>query len=119
MQSERWGGAVDTVGGTILANVYAQTAYGGAVACCGMAGGHELHTTVWPLILRNVSYLGVSSLRTPKPERIKAWSRLAAEIDFARLAAIATAEPLSKIMELSDAMFEGGLHGRVVIDVSR
>src|SRR5690348_16013510 len=68
MQKERWAGAVDTVGGTTLANVFAQTAYGGAVACCGMAGGHELHATVWPLILRNVSLLGVSSLRTPKPK---------------------------------------------------
>lgn len=117
MQSERWAGAVDTVGGAILANVYAQVAYGGAVACCGMAGGHELHTTVWPLILRNVSYLGVSSLRTPKPERIAAWSRLASDIDFARLAGMSKTEPLSKILDVANAMFEGGVHGRVVIDV--
>lgn len=117
MQSERWAGAVDTVGGTILANVYAQVAYGGAVACCGMAGGHELHTTVWPLILRNVSYLGVSSLRTPKPERVEAWARLANEIDLATLAKISTTEPLSKIEEVANAMFAGGVHGRVVIDV--
>ena len=76
MQTERWAGGIDTVGGVTLANVFAQTAYGGAVACCGMAGGHELHVTVWPLILRNVSLLGVSSLRTPKPQRIEAWARL-------------------------------------------
>src|SRR5205823_6133654 len=69
MQSERWAAGIDTVGGNILANVYAQTAYGGAVACCGMAASHELNTTVWPLILRNVSLLGVSSLRPPKPQR--------------------------------------------------
>ena len=119
MQPERWAGAVDTVGGVILANVYAQIAYGGAVACCGMAGGHELHTTVWPLILRNVSYLGVSSLRTPKPERIDAWERLATDVDFAQLASMSRTEPLSKIFELSNAMFEGGVHGRVVIDVGQ
>src|SRR4029077_1771861 len=52
MQSERWAAGVDTVGGNILPNVYAQTTYGGAVACCGMASSHELNTTVWPLILR-------------------------------------------------------------------
>ena len=69
MQSERWAGGIDTVGGQTLATLFAQTAYEGAIACCGMAGGHELHTTVWPLILRNVSYLGVSSLRTPKARR--------------------------------------------------
>lgn len=117
MQAERWAGGVDTVGGNTLANLYAQIVYGGAVACCGMAGGHELNTTVWPLILRNVSYLGVSSLLTPKAERMKAWSRLAAEVDRAKLAELSRTEPLSKIFELSKAMFEGGVRGRVVIDV--
>lgn len=117
MQKERWAGGIDTVGGTTLANVYAQTAYGGAVAACGMAGGHELQTTVWPLILRNVSLLGVSSIRTPKPERIEAWSRLARDVDFARLAALSRTEPLSRIFELSEEILGGRVRGRVAIAV--
>ena len=117
MQKERWAGGIDTVGGTTLANVFAQTAYEGAVASCGMAGGHELSTTVWPLILRNVSLLGVSSIRTPKAKRLTGWSRLARDVDFARLAELSRTEPLAKIAELSDEMLGGRIRGRIVIDV--
>jgi acrylyl-CoA reductase (NADPH) len=119
MQKERWAGGVDTVGGVTLANVFAQTAYGGAVACCGMAGGHELNVTVWPLILRNVSLLGVSSLRTSKPKRIEGWSRLASDLDPAKLAGLSRTEPLSRIVELSDEIMAGQVRGRIAIDVNR
>lgn len=119
MQSERWAGAVDTVGGVTLVNVFAQTAYGGAVACCGMAGGHELPTTVWPLILRNVSLLGISSIRTPKAERVEAWGLLARELDARKLGELARTEPLSRINELAEEILGGGVRGRVVIDVNR
>lgn len=119
MQSERWAGGVDTVGGETLSNLFAQTGYGGAVACCGMAGGHEVHATVWPLILRNVSLLGVSSLRTSKPKRIAAWSRLASDVDAAKLAELSRTEPLSRIRELSDEIMEGRIRGRVALDVNR
>jgi acrylyl-CoA reductase (NADPH) len=117
MQSERWAGGIDTVGGQTLATVYAQTAYEGAIACCGMAGGHELHATVWPLILRNVSLLGVSSIRTSKATRIEAWSRLAHDVDFARLASLSRTEPLTRIEALADEIFAGNIRGRIVIDV--
>ncbi|MEA2465264.1 MAG: acrylyl-CoA reductase, partial [Acidobacteriota bacterium] len=118
MQKERWAAGIDTVGGTTLANLFAQTAYGGAIACCGMAGGHELSTAVWPLILRNVSLLGVSSIRTPRAQRIEAWGRLARDIDFAKLAELSRTEPLSKIFELSEEILGGQTRGRVVIDPS-
>jgi acrylyl-CoA reductase (NADPH) len=119
MQSERWAGGVDTVGGETLSNLFAQTAYGGAIACCGMAGGHEVHATVWPLILRNVSLLGVSSLRTSKAKRIAAWSRLASDVDAAQLAGLSRTEPLSQIRELSEEITEGRIRGRVALDVNR
>jgi acrylyl-CoA reductase (NADPH) len=115
MQTERWAGGIDTVGGITLTNLYAQTAYGGAVACCGMAGGHELATTVWPLILRNVSLLGISSLKTPKPQRIEAWARLTRETDFQLLADLSRTEPLSRIFELSEEIMAGKVRGRIVI----
>ncbi len=118
MQSERWGGGIDTVGGVTLANVYAQTAYGGAVACCGMAGGHELNTAVWPLILRNVSLLGVSSIHTPKAQRIEAWKQIAGTTDRDLLGAMSRTEPMSKIKEVAEQIFTGDVRGRVVIDVN-
>lgn len=118
LQSERWAGAVDTVGGPILANVFAQTAYGGAVACCGMAASHELNTTVWPLILRNVSLLGVSSLKPSKPLRNQAWQRLAEDVDRQALGKMSRTEPLSNIFELAEEITNGKVRGRILIDVN-
>jgi len=119
LQSERWGGGIDTVGGELLANIYAQTAYDGAIACCGMAQSHELNTTVWPLILRNVSLLGASSMHTPMPRRLTAWKRLASDIDHDKLAMMSRTEPLSKIFELSEEILAGKVRGRIVIDVNK
>lgn len=117
MESERWLGGIDTVGGDTLATLLAQTAYEGAIACCGMAGGGELQTTVWPLILRNVALLGISSIRTSKPKRIEAWTRLASELDRHKLASLSRVEPLTKINEVSEEILAGRVRGRVVIDV--
>jgi acrylyl-CoA reductase (NADPH) len=118
LQSERWAGGVDTVGGPILANIYAQTAYGGAVACCGMAASHELDTTVWPLILRNVSILGVSSLKPSKALRNEAWQRLADDVDRNVLANMSRTEPLSNIFAIAEEITNGKVRGRVLIDVN-
>jgi putative YhdH/YhfP family quinone oxidoreductase len=118
LQSERWAGGIDTVGGPILANVYAQTAYGGAVACCGMAASHELNTTVWPLILRNVSLLGVSSLKPSKALRNQAWQRLADDVDRGVLASMSRTEPLSNIFALAEEITNGKVRGRILIDVN-
>lgn len=118
LQSERWAGGIDTVGGQTLETLFAQTAYGGAIAVCGMAGGHQLATTVWPLILRNVSLLGVSSIRTSKGMRLEAWSRLAADVDFDRLASLSRTEPLSRVEEHAEEILAGQVRGRMAIDVS-
>jgi acrylyl-CoA reductase (NADPH) len=118
METERWAGGVDTVGGDTLATLYAQTAYEGAIACCGMAGGHELNVTVWPMILRNVSLIGVSSLRTPKAKRVEVWERLARDLDLAKLDALSRTEPLSRYAALGEEIVAGQVQGRVVIDVN-
>jgi acrylyl-CoA reductase (NADPH) len=119
LESERWGGGVDTVGGQTLATLFAQTAYGGAIACCGMAGGGELNAFVWPLILRNVSLLGVSSVQTPLAQRRTAWAALAEEIDRDKLSTLSRVEPLSRIHELADEITSGSVRGRVVVDVNQ
>jgi acrylyl-CoA reductase (NADPH) len=62
LQKERWAGVVDAVGSHTLANACAQVRYGGAVAACGLAQGHDLPVTVMPFILRGVSLLGVAAL---------------------------------------------------------
>ncbi|HXR14107.1 MAG TPA: MDR family oxidoreductase [Solirubrobacteraceae bacterium] len=116
--SERWAGAVDSVGGQTLANVLAQTRYGGAVAACGLAGGAELPATVLPFILRNVSLLGIDSVLCPAAQREAAWRRLACDLPASRLAQIATHEPLGRVPELAAQMLVGRIRGRVVIDTA-
>ncbi len=119
LQEERWAGAVDTVGSRTLANVIAQTRYGGAVAACGLAGGGDLPTTVYPFILRNVRLLGVDSVMCPAPRREAAWTRLARDLDREPLRAMTSVEPMSRIGELAEAIVGGRTRGRVVVDVRR
>lgn len=118
LQKERWGGAVDSVGSTTLANVIAQTVYGGAVAACGLAGGMDLPASVAPHILRGVALLGVDSVMAPKAKRERAWKTLADNLDKAHLKEIAHTEPMSKLPELANDIVAGKIRGRVVIDVN-
>jgi putative YhdH/YhfP family quinone oxidoreductase len=119
LQKERWSGAVDSVGSTTLVNVLAQTAYGGAVAACGLAGGADLPGTVLPHILRGVALLGVDSVMAPKPSRDSAWARLARDLKPELLAGITRVEPMSKVTQLAEDILAGRVQGRVVIDVTR
>lgn len=77
LDKQLWAGAIDTVGGELLANLLAQTHYNGAVAACGLAGGFNLPTSVMPFILRNVRLQGVDSVYFPAAKRAKVWERLA------------------------------------------
>ena len=80
--SERWAGAVDSVGSHTLANVLAQTQYRGVVTACGLAQGLDLPGSVLPFILRNVTLAGIDSVNAPQEARIEAWSRLARDLDL-------------------------------------
>jgi acrylyl-CoA reductase (NADPH) len=115
---QRWAGGIDAVGGQTLASVIASTAAYGAVAACGLAGGAELSTTVFPFILRNVALLGINSVEPPQALRTRGWERLAHTAFLAKLDTIANLEPLSRIQELSQQILDGRIRGRVVIDVN-
>jgi acrylyl-CoA reductase (NADPH) len=80
-----WAGAVDTVGGETLSAMLRQMNRDGCVAAVGLAGGAELHTTVYPFILRGVSLVGVSSGSMPVERRRAAWTRLARELPMETL----------------------------------
>lgn len=119
LESERWGGAVDTVGGDTLASLLRAMSYGCSVASCGLAGGSHLNTTVFPFILRGVNLLGIDSVYCPMPRRREAWRRLAEELPADLLAEMTTVRGLSEILDLAEAITEGQIRGRVVIDVNR
>jgi acrylyl-CoA reductase (NADPH) len=118
LESARFAGAVDTVGGDTLANLLKSMARGGAVAACGNAGGAELHTTVFPFILRGVRLLGIDSVECPMPRREAAWQRLARELPKDLLARITEVRPLALVPALAEAIVEGRIRGRTVIDVN-
>lgn len=119
LAGERWAGAVDTVGGPVLANVLASTAYGGAVAACGLAGSSELVTTVFPFILRNVALLGVDSVNCPVARRVAAWDRLAVLLTEADFALVTREVGLDELFDLAGEILAGHVRGRTVVAVRR
>ncbi|WP_431246224.1 MDR family oxidoreductase [Leifsonia xyli] len=117
LQSQRWAGAVDSVGSQTLATVLAQTRYGGTVAACGLAQGPDLPTTVLPFILRAVTLVGINSVEAPAAMRETAWRRLAADLDEESLAAMTRFITLAEAIPAADDILAGRLRGRTVVNV--
>jgi acrylyl-CoA reductase (NADPH) len=118
LDSERWAGAVDAVGGTTLATILTQLKYRASVAACGLAGGSDLPATVIPFLLRGVNLLGVDSVMCPSQERIEAWRRLARDLPADRLDAMSETVPLSALPELAPRILAGAVRGRLVVDLT-
>ncbi len=118
LAKERWAGAVDSVGSHTLANVLAQTRYGGVVTACGLAQGLDLPGSVAPFILRGITLAGIDSVMRPAPDRVEAWGRLARDLDLAKLEAMTTRATLSDLPRLGAEIMEGKVRGRVVVDVN-
>ncbi len=120
LASARWMGAVDTVGGATLASVISTLGRHGCVAACGNAGGHHLETTVFPFILRGVNLLGIDSNTAPLPRRREAWSRLATDLPEPAATSIRSdLIALEQIPAACDRFFNGGVRGRIVVDVNK
>jgi putative YhdH/YhfP family quinone oxidoreductase len=116
MDSTRFGGALDNVGGPMLASLLAQTAAYGNVASCGLAGSHSLATTVMPFIIRGVSLLGIASAGTARPIRDAVWHHLATDWKPADLASVCTREiALDGLPEVFGTMLAGGSLGRTIV----
>jgi acrylyl-CoA reductase (NADPH) len=114
--SAEWGGAVDNVGGGVLAWLLQTVGPWGSIATIGMAAGSELHTTVMPMILRGVSMLGITAANCPMEIRVRLWDRLAADLRPRHLSEIVT-----EIIRLEDlprsfaALLAGNHAGRFVV----
>ncbi|MFQ5993901.1 MAG: MDR family oxidoreductase [Acidiferrobacterales bacterium] len=118
LESETWAGAVDTVGGQTLAAVLSQMRYGATVAACGLAGGMQLETTVFPFILRGVALQGIDSVMYPATQRPAIWARLARDLPMEKLATMTQTVGLSQLPEIAPAILKGQIRGRVVVDVN-
>jgi acrylyl-CoA reductase (NADPH) len=119
LESQRWVGGVDVVGGEMLAALLRQADYNASIACCGLAGGTDLSTTVFPFILRGVALLGVESVMVPFERRQVVWSRLARDLPRAALDRLTQIHPLAEVPRLAEEILAGKVRGRVVIDVNQ
>ena len=118
MESARFGGGLDNVGGTMLASLLAQTAPYGNVASAGLAATHELPTTVMPFIIRGVSLLGVASAGTARDIRDEVWKRLAGEWKPRHLDRILQHEAtLDTLPSVFERMLSGGSLGRTLVRI--
>ena len=118
LDSERWAGAIDAVGGATLATILTQLKYRASVAACGLAGGSDLPATVLPFLLRGVNLLGIDSVMCPREERIQAWQRLVRDLPLDRLERMTETVPLSSLPDLAPKILKGEIRGRIVVEVS-
>lgn len=119
LAKERWAGVVDSVGSFTLVNACAAVKYGGAVAACGLAQGADFPATVMPFILRGVRLLGVDSVMAPKAARIRAWERLARDLDPALIDVIGAEIGLGEAVAAASDLLAGNVRGRIIVDVNR
>lgn len=118
LESERWTGCIDAVGGVMLSRVLAQMKYGASVAAVGLAGGMTLETTVIPFLLRGVNLLGIDSVMQPYENRVIAWQRITTDLPIDKLETMVQPATLSDLPTLGAAILKGQIKGRVVVDVN-
>ncbi|MEM5536470.1 MDR family oxidoreductase [Neptuniibacter pectenicola] len=118
LEKQKWAGAIDTVGDTILARMIAETDYSGVVAACGLAASFKLPSTVMPFILRNVRLQGVDSVSCPYERRTNAWQRLLTQLPENALGEIAQIIALDEVPDYAEKITNGQIQGRVVIDLN-
>ena len=118
LESARWAGAVDSVGGATLPYVLRTLRPGAAVASSGNAGGPKLATTVLPFILRGVALLGMDSSAVPIEARRELWGRLGSDLRPKGLGEGVTEVTLETLEPALDGILAGAARGRWVVRVS-
>lgn len=118
LERGRWGGAVDNVGGEMLSSITRTVRPWGSIASIGLAGGHELNTTVMPFIIRGVSLLGINSAGCPHEIREEIWQRLASDLKPRQLDDIVERTiSLEELPAVFDEMLEGRVLGRTLVKI--
>jgi acrylyl-CoA reductase (NADPH) len=117
LEAATWAGAVDAVGGDLLAWLTRTTGYWGSIASTGLTGGARLQTTVMPFILRGVSLIGIDSAMCPMDVRVNVWRRLATDMKPGRLESIAHTITFDDLPRACATLLEGGARGRFVVQI--
>jgi acrylyl-CoA reductase (NADPH) len=119
LDHEQWAGAIDTVGGAMLAELLKKLERDGAVAALGNAGGVAFEGNVLPFILRGVTLFGIDSVVQPYAARVAAWERLATLFVPGAYAPWVTELPLGALPEAAARILKGGVAGRVIVNPRR
>ena len=114
-----WDGAVDTVGGQVLANVLAQTKEAGIVAACGNAADIKLNTTVMPFIIRGVKLWGINSVNTSIKRRQFLWEEASKLVDFDLLGQSIKEINLEGLIDVYPKMLKGETSGRYIVNLNK
>jgi putative YhdH/YhfP family quinone oxidoreductase len=118
LEAAQWAGAIDNLGGEVLDWVLRSTKEFGTVACIGLAQSAELNTSVFPLILRGVSALGINSVRVPPALRELIWQRLATDLKPQHLDRIVTrVVELGELPNVFGGFLQAATVGRTVVKV--
>jgi len=113
-----WAGAVDNLGGDVLAWMASTMMQGGTIASIGLAASMNLNTTVAPFILRGVCLLGIDSGYTPMPLRQEVWRRLAGDMRPAHLKEMTRTIPFDSLPQAFEPLLKGAAKGRIVVDLA-
>ncbi len=115
----RWAGAIDTVGGEILATTIKSVKYGGTVTSCGNAASGDLPLSVYPFILRGISLLGIDSVNCPVKIRQQIWQKLSNEWKLEHLDRISTEISLAGLDQEIDLILQGKHRGRSIVNLAK
>ncbi len=118
LERAQWAGALDAVGGEMLAWLTRSMQQNGVIASFGNAGGAQLNTTVFPFILRGVRLIGIDSAATAMPLRREIWQRLATDLHPAELDRVARTVPFTSLSEVFVQLLQGSLHGRNIVSIA-
>ncbi|NNK37962.1 MAG: oxidoreductase [Xanthomonadales bacterium] len=117
LESARWAGCIDSVGGDTLSGICAAIKPWGNIASCGLAGGIKINTTVMPFIVRGVSLIGIDSPLCPYPIRETIWEKLAGPWKPRNLQMIRNRiVALDDLSDIFGGMLEGQSLGRVIVE---
>ena len=118
MDKELWAGAVDNLGGEVLAWMASTMRRGGTIASIGLAASMSLNTTVAPFILRGVSLLGIDSGYTPMPHRQQIWNRLAGDLRPRHLKELTQTVAFDDLPGVFEKFMKSQVKGRIVVDMA-
>lgn len=118
LESEKWAGCIDAVGGAMLARILGQMKHSASVSTVGLAGGANVPASVIPFLLRGINLLGIDSVLQPYENRVRAWERLTQDLPMEKLESMISPATLEELPQLGNDILKGKIKGRIVVEIN-